>query len=137
MIIPLSNNKLFFIKEYAAGINDYAISFPKGRIDKGEEIFEAANRELQEEIGYKSNKLSHIFTLSLAPGYIDHQTYIILAEDLSVSKLDGDEPEELEVVQCDLSSINNLIYNKKNNVESRAIACVYLFQNYINNKNEF
>ena len=134
MIIPFEKNTFYFIKEFAAGINDYAISFPKGRIDDGESMFEAANRELQEEIGYKSDKLSHIFTLSLAPGYIDHDTHIILAQELSVSKLDGDEPEELEVIQCELSKVDTLIQEKKNNMESRAIACVYLFQNHINLK---
>ena len=83
MIIPFQNNKLYFVKEFAAAIDDYAISFPKGRVDDGETINEAANRELQEEIGFKSKKLSHIFTLSLAPGYIDHDTHIFLAEDFS------------------------------------------------------
>ena len=50
MIIPFQNNKLYFVKEFAAAIDDYAISFPKGRVDDGETINEAANRELQEEI---------------------------------------------------------------------------------------
>ena len=101
---------------------------------KNEEILEAANRELQEEIGHKANKLSNIFTLDLAPGYIDHKTYIVLAEELNPSKLEGDEPEALEVVECKFSNLNNLICNPKNNIEARAIACVYLLQNHLNLK---
>ena len=107
MVIPVQGKKLLFIKEYAAGIDKYTLSFPKGRIDKNEEILEAANRELQEEIGHKANKLSNIFTLDLAPGYIDHKTYIVLAEELNPSKLEGDEPEALEVVECKFSNLNN------------------------------
>ena len=134
MIIPFQNNKLYFVKEFAAAIDDYAISFPKGRVDDGETINEAANRELQEEIGFKSKKLSHIFTLSLAPGYIDHDTHIFLAEDLEPSKLSGDEPEELTVIKCDLNKIKTLITQKNNNIESRAIACIYLFEKHMDIK---
>ncbi len=134
MVIPIHKRKLLFIKEYAAGIDQYTLSFPKGRIDKGEEVIEAANRELQEEIGFKANKLLNIFTLNLAPGYIDHQTYVVLAEELEPSKLEGDEPEDLEIVECDFRNINDLICKPTNHIESRAIACVYLLQNYINTK---
>ena len=133
MIIPLKNNKIIFIKECAAGIDSYAITLPKGRIDKGEEILETANRELQEEVGYKSNKLSHVFTLNLAPGYISHKTYIVIAEELVPSKLEGDEPEELGIIECSLSDIDKIINNESNNVEARVVACIYLLQNYINN----
>ena len=95
MVMPILNDEFYFIKEYAAAVDDYSLTFPKGKIDEGELILDAANRELQEEIGFKSTMLKHIYTLDLAPGYIDHKTYIILAEGLSPSKLPGDEPEEL------------------------------------------
>ena len=39
--------------EYSAAIDKYALTFPKGKIDEGESILDAANRELQEEIGFK------------------------------------------------------------------------------------
>ena len=78
MVMPILNDEFYFIKEYAAAVDDYSLTFPKGKIDEGELILDAANRELQEEIGFKSTMLKHIYTLDLAPGYIDHKTYIIL-----------------------------------------------------------
>jgi len=126
MVIPIINDKIIFIKEYAAAIDDYCLSFPKGKIDSGENIIESANRELQEEIGYKSEKLSHIYTLDLAPGYINHQTHIVLATDLKLSKLDGDEPEDLEIIECKIDNIDDLFVNNKN-IDSRTIACMYIY----------
>ena len=126
MVIPIVDDKLILIKEYAAAIDDYCLSFPKGKIDDGENIIDSANRELQEEIGYKSEKLSHIYTLDLAPGYINHQTHIVLATDLLPSKLDGDEPEDLEIIECKINSIDNLFLNNKN-IDSRTIACMYIY----------
>tara|TARA_B100001769_G_C22001879_1_gene538405 strand:- start:135 stop:662 length:528 start_codon:yes stop_codon:yes gene_type:complete len=128
MIIPVSKKSMFFIMEYAAAIDSYALTFPKGKIDQGEQILDAANRELQEEIGYKSSNLKHIYTIDLAPGYINHQTHIVLAKDLSPSELNGDEPEELEVIEMPLNRIKeNLL--KYNNIDSRVLASLYIYNN--------
>ena len=128
MIIPVTHKSMFFITEYAAAIDTYALTFPKGGIDKGENILDAANRELQEEIGYKSSKLQHIYTIDLAPGYIDHQTHIVLAEDLSPSKLSGDEPEELDIIEVPLNSINEHLL-KYSRIDSRVLASLYVYGN--------
>ena len=82
MVVPFIENDIIFIKEYAAAIDDYIITFPKGKIDKGETIEEAANRELQEEVGYISKEIKLIKKLYLAPGYIDNMTYVMVAKDL-------------------------------------------------------
>ena len=49
LIIPILENKIIFIKEYAAAVDDYMLTLPKGKIDSNETIYEAADRELQEE----------------------------------------------------------------------------------------
>ena len=131
MIIPILKNDFIFIREYAAAIDNYSLTFPKGKIDNGESALVAANRELQEEIGYKSDKITQIFTLDLAPGYMDHKTHIILAENLLPSKLDGDEPEDLEIVKCNRNNINKILL-ESNNIDSRALASLYIYNQIIN-----
>lgn len=128
MIIPFLDNNIIFIKEYAAAINSYSLTFPKGKIDKGEKVLEAANRELQEEIGFKSKNLDLIHVLDLAPGYIDHKTHIVTARQLIASKLVGDEPEELEIIKCPLSSINDFLANTEN-IDSRVYSALYVYFN--------
>ena len=123
-----------FIMEYAAAINNYSLTFPKGKIDDGESILVAANRELQEEIGYKANKIRQIFSLNLAPGYMDHKTYIILAENLVPSKLNCDEPEDLEVIKYNKNNLSNLLL-ESNNIDSRALASLYIYNQITNDNN--
>ena len=130
MIIPVSDHSMFFIMEYSAAIDSYALTFPKGKIDDGESILDAANRELQEEIGLKSSSLSHINTIDLAPGYINHQTHIVLAKSLSPSRLVGDEPEELEVVEIPLDDIGTSIQKYKH-IDSRVLASLYIYSNLL------
>ena len=134
MIIPILGDNFLFIREYAAAINNYSLTFPKGKIDDGESILVAANRELQEEIGYKANKIRQIFSLNLAPGYMDHNTYIILAENLVPSKLNGDEPEDLEVIKYNKNNLSNLLL-ESNNIDSRALASLYIYNQITNDNN--
>ena len=105
------------------------ITFPKGKIDKGETIEEAANRELQEEVGYKAKEIKLIKKLYLAPGYIDHMTYVMVAKELSVSSLSGDEPEELEVIRVHRDDVINFL-DKNEIIDSRVHAALNIIENH-------
>ena len=87
LIIPLLDKEtVLLIREYSAGTDRYELGLPKGKVDAGENYLQAANRELKEEVGYGANKIQQISSFSLAPGYMQHMTEIILAEDLYVDR---------------------------------------------------
>ena len=131
LVVPLlDNNTVLLVREYAAGVHRYEIGFPKGRVEGDEDILEAANRELKEEIGYGSHKLKHLTSLTIAPGYLEHATNIILARELYEEKLPGDEPEELEVIPWHLDNIDNLV-NSGECSEARSLAALFLTKEYI------
>ena len=54
IIIPKINNQFVLVNQKREPINKNNYEFPMGWIDKGENSFDAANRELIEETGYKS-----------------------------------------------------------------------------------
>ena len=126
LIVPILGNEIIFIKEYAAAVDDYMITFPKGKIDKDESMYEAANRELQEEIGYKANDVKFIKKIHLAPGYINHVTYIMFAQNLQSSSLPGDEPEVLEQIRVNKTELKKFLETSEI-IDSR----VYAALNYI------
>ena len=134
LIIPILRNEdgdsLLLIREYGAGTDRYELGFPKGKVEPGEEILDAANREIMEEVGYESAKLSLLKSLSLAPGYLGHITHIILAEELSEHREPGDEPEEIEVVPWKLSEVDDLLA-RDDFTEGRSIAALYLLKKYL------
>lgn len=126
LVVPLLNDStVLLIREYSAGVDRYELGLPKGRVDDGETAFEAANRELKEEIGYGANRLQHLSSFSIAPQYLQHMTEIILATELYPEKLSGDEPEELEVVPWRLNDINDLIATGEC-TEARSIAALFM-----------
>lgn len=134
LIVPLAdNNELILIREYSAGTHDYQLAFPKGLMEDGETVFEAANREIKEEIGLGANRFHQLKSVSLAPGYFTHRMNIVVAEDFYPQKLPGDEPEELEVVYWPLNDVAGLL-EQSDFTESRSIAALLLTQQYLMNR---
>ena len=52
-VIVITSYSIHYTKlyEYAVGVERYELCLPKGRVDEGEDVFAAANRELMEEVG--------------------------------------------------------------------------------------
>ncbi len=128
LIVPvLDQHTILLIREYAAGTERYELAFPKGKVEKGEAILDAANREIMEEVGYESGNLSLMKSLSLAPGYLGHITHIVLAQDLSPHREEGDEPEEIEVVPWNINDMDALL-DRDDFAEGRSVAALYLLK---------
>ncbi|STI81674.1 ADP compounds hydrolase [Escherichia coli] len=100
MIVPIVDDHLILIREYAVGTESYELGFSKGLIDPGESVYEAANRELKEEVGFGANDLTFLKKLSMAPSYFFQQNDIVVAQDLYPESLEGDEPEPLPQVRA-------------------------------------
>lgn len=131
LVVPMRDPEtLLLIQEYGAGINEYVLSFPKGRIEEGEDILDAGNREMQEEIGFKSNKLTYLQGMSTAPNYNDTQMHVLLAEDLVVSQLEGDEPEPMTIVPWSIHEIDSLL-GRPDFHESKSLAALFLAKHYL------
>jgi ADP-ribose diphosphatase len=112
---------VLLIREYSAGVHRYELGLPKGRMDAGEGVLEAANRELKEETGFGARQLTHLRAITQAPGYMTHEIQLVLAEDLYPERLPGDEPEELEVVPWKLDALHELVL-REDCSEGRSLA---------------
>lgn len=131
LAVPLLDPEtVLLIREYAVGTDRYELAFPKGHIEDGEDMLMAADRELQEEVGYGAHKLEHIHSFTIAPGYLSHTTHIVLASDLYPQKLPGDEPEEIEVVPWKIADMEHLL-GCDDFTEARSIAALYMVRDLL------
>ncbi|MDA0120111.1 ADP compounds hydrolase NudE [Vibrio sp. T11.5] len=110
MMVPVTAaGDILLVREYAAGTERYELGFPKGLIDSGESPAQAADRELKEEIGLGTNKLTPMKDVVLAPSYFSSKMTLFIAEDLYSEQLEGDEPEPLEVIRWPLAQAEELL----------------------------
>ncbi|CAK1699101.1 ADP-sugar diphosphatase NudE [Vibrio crassostreae] len=133
MMVPITEQSdILLVREYAAGTERYELGFPKGLIDPGEQPNEAAVRELKEEIGFGANKLTPLKEVILAPSYFSSKMTLFIAEDLYPEKLEGDEPEPLDVVRWPLAQAEELLTHL-DFCEARSITALLLSLRVLNN----
>lgn len=126
VVVPLLDAEtVLLVREYGAGSDRYELGLPKGVVETGEDPLAAADRELQEEIGYAARDLRIIDRVSLVPGYIEHHSLIVLAQDLYPQRREGDEPEPPEVVPWRLGELDALLARDDFD-EARSIAALFL-----------
>lgn len=130
LIVPIIDNHLILIREYAVGIENYELGFPKGAIDPGETPLEAAERELKEEIGYGAHKMEQMAKLTMSPSYFSSKMNILIAQELYSEKLEGDEPEPLQQVRWPLERMMELLDHPDFN-EARNISALFYTERYL------
>ena len=131
LIVPLlDKNTVLLVREYAVGLEDYHLALPKGAVDKGETLLDAANRELREEVGYGARQLRFLKRINLSPAYMEHGINVILAWDLYPERLMGDEPEPIEVVPYPLDHLAELVM-RADVCEGRSIAALFMVREWL------
>ncbi|EKT60830.1 ADP compounds hydrolase NudE [Providencia sneebia] len=133
LIVPIIDDSLILIQEYAVGIEDYELGFPKGAIDPGETPIEAAQRELKEEIGFGANKITQIAKLTMSPSYFSSKMNILIASELYSEKLEGDEPEPLQQVRWPISRMMELLEHPDFN-EARNISALFYLERFLKDR---
>ena len=97
------------VRQYRHPTKEYLLEVPAGLIEEGENPDEAAMRELQEEVGYRSTNLRILGGFWSSPGFTDEYMYCYLARNLVKSSLPSDDDEDITVEKTPLSKIHQLI----------------------------
>lgn len=130
MVLPIENESLIMIREYAVGSERYELTCVKGLIDAGETAEQAAVRELQEEIEHGAREIQSLRLLYANPSHMFGPMQVFIARDLYPSVLQGDEPEPLEVVRIPLSQLDELIDDSEFG-DARVLAALMLLQRHL------
>jgi ADP-ribose diphosphatase len=130
LIVPIIDDHIILIREYAVGTESYELGFPKGLIDEGESVIEAADRELKEEVGFGAKELTFVTRLGMAPSYFSSKMNIVIAEGLYEESLEGDEPEELPQTRWPIANLMALL-NEHDFSEARNVSALFLVREWL------
>ena len=135
LIVPLTpDGDVLLTLEPAPAFNELVLVLPGGEVSPGEPHAEAANRELQEEIGYRAGRLDFLGELRPWSKYLAVRSHLFLARDLTPSWLAGDEDYEIGVQRVPLDRFETLIASGRL-TDARVIAALYLARDYAANSN--
>ena len=126
MVVPFVDDQhIMLIREYAAGLHDYQLGFPKGLIDPGETPEQAAQLELKEEIGFGCEELNRLAEVTMAPQFFSAKMTLFTARSLYPEQLAGDEPEPLEQIVWSLDNVDELLA-QPDFTEARSVAALLM-----------
>jgi ADP-ribose pyrophosphatase len=110
VIVPLDGDgNVLLVRQYRLPARDVLLEVPAGGVDEGESVEDAAQRELQEETGYRAAKLARIGGFFVSPGYCTEFIHVFLATGLKARALEGDADEDIVVERLPLSEAMLLI----------------------------
>ncbi len=99
---------------------------PAGTLEENEDPLACAARELEEETGYRAQKIEHLFDCYSTPGFCNEKLFIYLAAELTHHGQNLDETEKIEVVPLKLSKALEMI--KKGEIrDAKTIAALFYF----------
>ena len=88
---------VILVRQYRFPVDDALWELPAGRLDPDETPEQAAQRELQEEVGYRARDLRKVAFFYTTPGFCDEAMHVFRATSLEPSSAKGDEDERIEV----------------------------------------
>ena len=107
----LPNGDIVLIKQYRYSLKREMIELPAGKRNKNESFEECARRELEEEIGYKTNKLTFLTEIHPAIGFTNEKINLYLAEGLVKTKMNLDKDEFLELKPTKLHDAIEMVWD--------------------------
>jgi ADP-ribose pyrophosphatase len=97
-VIALDDEQnVLLVRQFRLGANAVLLEIPAGVLEADEAPPICAERELQEEAGYKPGRLEPLGGFFAAPGYSTEYIHLFLACDLTESRLTGDTDEFVEM----------------------------------------
>lgn len=118
--------KVILVKQHRFG-HGYILEIPAGTLERDERPERCAFREIQEETGYKANKLTHLITYYPSVGYNKEAIYCFVAKN--VQKISGqalDEDEIMSVVKINFKKLLSMIKSGKI-IDSKTICAVLTY----------
>jgi len=111
VVVPVKDDgKIILISQYRYPHDSIILELPAGKLEKGENPQVCAIRELTEETGYSSNKISKLGKIFTTPGFCDEILHIYLAENLIPGDHAREEGEEgMEILELSIDEIDEKI----------------------------
>lgn len=111
-IIPLfEDGTTLLVEQYRYPVQRIMLEIPAGKRDGNEPFIKTANRELDEETGWKADKIVDLGFSFPVIGYSNEEIHFFLATDLKPGDAEQEEDEFLRIHRIPFTDALNLVYD--------------------------
>lgn len=102
-------NEMVFVRQYRYPYHEVILEAPAGKLEAGEDPFEAAKREQREETGTTGKNYVNLGKLYPSPGYTNEIIYLYACRIDKTGEKDLDEGEFLEAEKIPLQKAVEMV----------------------------
>lgn len=95
-ILAVQDERMLVVTQYRKALEKIQVEIPAGKLEPGEDLAVAANRELEEETGYRAKSLNHLCSFYTSPGFANEILHLYVTDDLEPGTLKPDQDEFIE-----------------------------------------
>lgn len=122
-VLPIDRDgTLLFVEQFRYAYGRDILEVPAGKLEPGEDPFEAAKRELREETGMVATEFFDLGCDFPSPGYTNEVIHLYAARGLSDVGQKLDEGEFLNLRKISFSKALEMVYNDEIRDSKTAIA---------------
>jgi ADP-ribose pyrophosphatase len=123
LTVPIADNKVVFIRQYRAVVDEYLWELPAGILADGESPAECAERELEEETGYTSTSTSKLGYIYTSPGFCDEKIHVFKIRCGKKKKTKRDEHEIMTIRKFSVGEVKSMV-KKARITDSKTLAAL-------------
>lgn len=106
-IVPfLDDAHVVLLRQFRHAAGGEIWEVPAGKLDRGEDPLRCAERELEEETGYRAGRIVKTGSVLTTPGFTDELIHLFCAWDLSPGKF---APEAHEVLRTEVVALERAL----------------------------
>src|ERR1700733_7292447 len=113
-------------RQYRHAANQFLWELPAGKLEAGEDPLSGAQRELEEETGYRAKKWKPLVEYFASPGFLSETMKVFLAGGLVPGAAPPENDEDIERRLIKLSDILKQI-DKGAIMDGKTLSCVMLY----------
>jgi ADP-ribose pyrophosphatase len=124
-----AEDNVLLVRQYRKPLEKELLEIPAGGIDGGEDASAAVIREMQEETGFRPQRVERLCGFYSSPGYCNEYLHLFLASDLVPGRLHAEDTAGIEVVTVPVAQIPALINSGKIE-DSKSLAGLLFYLEY-------
>ncbi len=111
VMMPVEENRVLLVRQFRLPADKELWELPAGKVDEGEDLLEAARRELKEETGYAAKNWRTLVSFFPTPGYVEERMTLFLATELTAGEAAPMDDERIETRWFGRDELRKMVYS--------------------------